>query len=252
MHTPSPALPDNRDSWPFSSGQPGPAIDSAPENRKDSGGRRAERRAKGRGTCPPTGTGRGRGPADASYSAEEACFRSRMTPQTLGGAGVTGGASRPERSSPAPLARAPPEPAENLTGGCQEPFENRWRLPECSSRPKNRDDGSKNSPKRSWRPQKWDEGSTSPKFAPVAGFRQNRAGRGALKGAVAGVALNGWPISGSRARRYALQTPGTKVSLHGFGGNPLRGTTRARLSNGEAQRREISPKLRRAIGPTRP
>ena len=149
---------------------------------------------------------------------------------------------------PHPLARAPPEPAGSLTGVCRESFENRWRLPECSSRPKNRDDGSKNSTKCFSRPQKWDAGSTPLMFARVAGFRQNRARRRALEDAVAGVGLHGWPISACRARRYAPQTPETGVSLHGFGGNPLRGTTRARRSNGEAQQREISPKPCRSRG----
>ena len=60
--------------------------------------------------------------------------------------------------------------------------------------------------------------------ADIPGFRQNRAGRGALEGVVAGVGLNGWPISACRAEQYAPQAPGTKVSLHGFGENPLRGT----------------------------
>ena len=70
-------------------------------------------------------------------------------------------------------------------------------------------------------------GTAKGDFAEVAGLRrgskvvrQNRAGRGALEGAVAGVALNGWPISGTRAGRYAPQAPGTRVSLHGFGENP--------------------------------
>ena len=152
-----------------------PAKNLSKKGRREGGRRACAQRPRGAGDVPTPGTGRGRGPAAASCLAEEACFRSQMTPQTLGGAGVSGtgppqiaicgvfdGAPQTcgvssERSSPAPLARAPPELAESLTGACREPFENRWRLPECSSRPKNRDDGSKNSPKRSWRPQQWDE-----------------------------------------------------------------------------------------------
>ena len=57
-------------------------------------------------------------------------------------------------------------------------------------------------------------------------FRQNRAGREALESVVAGIGLHGWPISGTRARLYAPQAPGTKVSLHGFGGLRREGAER--------------------------
>ncbi len=73
-------------------------------------------------------------------------------------------------------------------------------------------------------------------------FRQNRAGRGALEGAVEGVGLHGWPFSGTRARRYAPQTPGTRVSLHGFGGSHCE----AQQERGAATERHSKGRFRRS------
>ena len=163
-----------------------PAKNLSEKGRREGGRRAGAQRPRGAGDVPTHGHGKGEGPGECKLfgggsslpEPNDAADAGRGRSERNGASqisicGVFDGAPQAcgvliERSSPAPLARAPPEPAESLTGACREPFENRWRLPECYSRPKNRDDGSKNSPKRSWRPQKWDDGSTSPEFTRVS------------------------------------------------------------------------------------
>ncbi len=149
---------------------------------------------------------------------------------------MTGGDSRPERSSPAPLARATPEPARSPPGVFRKvdrdspsapSVPKRWTLgaKTAQNAPRVPKNGTLAALRRSSpelaivRP----SSRVSPKsqgYGEAPESRQNRAGRGALESAVAGVGLHGWPISGTRARLYAPQAPGTRVSLYGFGGRP--------------------------------